>query len=409
MGAMKILFPPRPHAAHIAIVMHDFSTGGSERIAIRLANQWVAAGRRVSILCGVSEGPARALVDPRVTIVGVWPAIARSVFSRFALGGALADCVTALQPDIIFSPGNFHLPVIGIMARILRDARPAIVCKLSNPLRRRDRPDILQMIFGAITRLLVAPVDAFVAMSSSLADEARHILQRQNVQRIYEPNIEIAEQRRSRAPAAPDGPDGPLIVCAGRLVRQKNFTLAIEAFAQLDPALDARLLILGEGEERIRLEVLVDRLGLNEKVRFAGHVRDIRPSLARASLFLLSSRYEGYPAVLIEALAAGVPVVTTQCSPALAEVMTCPAFGRIVPDNAADMAAAIDDLLHTRRHEHIDASALLDRHRIDHVADEYLDLFDRVVEARQSTRITDAITHPTAIPSHGWKAEAPGV
>lgn len=379
MGVLTFMPTTRPRAAHILIVMHDFSTGGSERIAIRLANVWARSGRRVSILCGVMQGPARALVDPRVEVVGIWPQIERSALSRISLGNAMAACVNRLQPDIIFSPGNFHLPVVGVMARLLGDRRPPIVCKLSNPLRRPDRPSPFQHIFDAATRTLAAKVDAVVAMSSSLADEARAILAPIPVQRIYEPNIDIADYP---APRPIETSAKRLIVCAGRLVSQKNFALAIRAFAALDRSLDARLMIFGDGEKRIALEVLVDELGLNDRVEFAGHVRDIRPALARASLFLLSSRYEGYPAVLIEALAAGVPVVSTPCTPALSEIMIDASYGKVVAPDAGALAGAMDEILRAPRGQRVQAGELLERHRIDHVADEYLALFDRTIEAR---------------------------
>lgn len=363
-------------ATHVLIVLHDFSTGGSERIAIRLANAWVRAGRRVSILCGVPEGPARRLVDPAVEIIAIWPLIERSAFSRINLGYAMAACVARLQPDLVFSPGNFHLPVVGVMARLLGRNRPSIVCKLSNPLRRPDRRRLFQRIFDAVTRKLAEPADAIVAMSSSLADEARSVLAPIPVTRIYEPNIDAGDERRWHAPHVPGS---RLILCAGRLVRQKNFELAIRAFAKIDPACDAHLLILGEGEARVGLEVLVDRLGLNHRVQFMGHVPDIRPLLARASLFLLSSRYEGYPAVIIEALAAGVPVVTTPCSPALNEIMIDSSFGRIAAADPGALARAMEAVLADMVHSPVSAGALLERHRIDHVANEYLALFDRTV------------------------------
>ena len=380
---MKLIFLPRPHAAHIAIVLHDFSTGGSERIAIRLANEWARAGRRVTILCGTTEGPARALVDPMVAVVGVWPEIKRSLTSRVALGSAIAECVALLHPDIVFAPGNFHIPVIGTMARMMGPDRPATACKLSNPLSRPGRPALLQMLFGTMTRRFARPIDGFVAMSASLAQEAETILRRPSVRRIYEPNIDA----RQAMPRRHVRLGTRTIVCAGRLVAQKNFALAIEAFAQLDRALGTRLLILGEGEERLTLERLVDRLELNDRVTFAGYVPDIRPALAQASLFLLSSRYEGYPAVLIEALCAGLPVVTTDCSPALGEIMIDPSFGLVVPAKADAIATAMDEVL-ARGDNVVDASALFDRHRIEHASQDYLDLFDEMVDARHAARST---------------------
>ena len=367
-------------AGHIAIVMHDFSTGGSERIAIRLANQWVRAGRRVTIFCGDATGPARVLVDPAISVIGVWPEIRRSPLSRIVLGHALAACVHRVEPDLIFAPGNFHIAVVGVLGRLAGPRRPPIVCKLSNPLKREGRSPVVQGVFARIIRLLIKPVDAFVAMSASLADEAREVLRRPGIHLIHEPNIDAG----FTPPRDMGLRDGRTILCAGRLVGQKNFELAIKAFARIDPALDARLLILGEGERRTKLETLVDRLGLNDRVHFAGHVPDIRPALARASLFLLSSRYEGYPAVVIEALAARLPVVATDCSPAMSEIMSEPGFGHEVDADPAALAGAMEAVLRNPGPP-VDASRLVDRHRADAVAGRYLVLFDALVQARQGS------------------------
>lgn len=375
--------PPFGRANHIAIVMHDFSNGGTERIAIRLGNHWARTGRRVSILCGTPDGPARARVDPAITVIAAHPQIRRSRLSRFALGRALAACVGAIEPDLLFVPGNFHIPVIATLASRLGENRPAIICKLSNPLRRPYRPAALQWLFGTIVRRMTGAVDGFVAMSAALADEAREVLHRSEVRRIYEPNID-----GSYRPPPGDGErDGRTILCAGRLVPQKDFEMAIQAFARIDPAFGAHLLILGDGETRLRLEILVDRLGINDRVTFGGHVPDIRPALARASLFLLSSRYEGYPAVLIEALAAGVPVVATDCSPAIREIMSDPSFGTVVPADPARLADAMESLLR-RPYQQVDATRLIERHRADAVGDRYLALFDLTVRGRQERERT---------------------
>src|SRR3546814_762086 len=124
------------HARHIAIILHDFSTGGSERIAIRLANRWVQMGRRVSLYCGTEQGQARALVGPGVAVRCCSPVTIRSPLSRISLGWRMARLVRQDAPDIVFSPGNFHLVILVILARLPYAKRPAFVSKLSNPMRR---------------------------------------------------------------------------------------------------------------------------------------------------------------------------------------------------------------------------------------------------------------------------------
>ena len=121
---------------------------------------------------------------------------------------------------------------------------------------------------------------------------------------------------------------------------QKDLLTAIRAFAELPSALRARLLILGEGPLRGRLEREAQRLGVAARVEMPGHVPDIAPYLARADLYLMSSHYEGYPAVLVEAIAAGVPIVTTDCSLALPEIFPSPELGSIVRQRQPEAIAA---------------------------------------------------------------------
>lgn len=364
---------PARTAAHIAIVMHDFSTGGSERIAIRLANRWAAAGRRVTIICGTTEGPARALVSDQVAISPVYPRIRRSPLSRVRLAEAIEPHIHALLPDLIFAPGNFHISVAGLLARRLGPDRPPIVCKLSNPLRRSDRGGLRQWIFERSLRRFTGVIDGFIAMSASLHAEATAVLGPAWIDMIPEPVLDEA----GRPAPHPEGP--PLILCIGRLVAQKNFLLAIRAFAAIAPGCDARLLIVGEGSQRRRLEREIARLGLGDRISLPGHVADVPAVLARARLVLLTSDFEGYPAVMIEALAARRPVLATRCSPAIDEILLHRSFGCAVPASVPIISTMIGELLDGGPPDDAALLPLLARHRIDQVAPRYLQSFDTMV------------------------------
>jgi glycosyltransferase involved in cell wall biosynthesis len=149
------------------------------------------------------------------------------------------------------------------------------------------------------------------------------------------------------APLPRHGPlSPPLILAIGRMEPQKNLALAIRAFAALVARQPARLVILGEGRERGALEALVRRLGLEGMVDMPGFAPDVAARLAQASLLLMTSRYEGFPAVLVEALAADVPVVSTNCSPSQKTLIASPMHGRVV-DHATTgaLAAAMAEVL----------------------------------------------------------------
>lgn len=361
-------------AHHIALVVHDFSTGGSERIAIRLANQWAASGRRVTILCGTEVGSARGLVSPAIEVVSCKPAIHRGWGSRIRLGWKLANLLERYAPDVVFAPGNFHLMVLAVAARRVTTTRPRFVCKISNPLIDRNLPPILRNPLAWLLRPLLAPIDNMTAMSLLLAKEAQLVLPNRQLTCIDEP---ILDRRcnafRSRAPRDHD----PIILCVGRLERQKDFELALRAFAELSPLGRARLVILGEGPDRQRLLDIARRLGIAARVDLPGHVSNVSEWIGRARLMLMTSRYEGFPAVLVEARALGLPVVTTDCSAALPEVISAPCHGEIVHSRApSDIAGAIQRQLNIIPGSFEQIARGTERFQIESIAPKWLQLFD---------------------------------
>lgn len=359
-------------ARNIVVLMHDFYEGGVERIAITLANAWHALGRDVTILCGCEEGRFRARVAPGVHVATVEPLIPQGRLSRIRLGFASVRALRTLRPDVVFAPGNFHLPVIGIAARARYAHRPAFVCKLSNRLHRPTRSRLRQAVFSATTRIWAARLDGIAAMSPALREEARTLLRDCHVESMWEPCITW-----DTLVSLPRGEEPPIprILVVGRLVPEKNVSLALQAFAVFRRRRQATLQIVGDGPLRPRLEQECRTLGIADDVQFTGHVDDTRRYFASASVLLSTSRYEGYPAVIVEALAAGIPVVATDSSPALPEMLSDPTFGiaaRAAPDALADAlgsalscrpaAAALDDLIA--------------RHRSGHSAQAYLDWLD---------------------------------
>ena len=355
---------PGSEAARIGLILHDFPAGGTERIAIRLANAWAGAGRAVTIFCGTTAGPAYADLADHVRRVPADPAIPRSAMSRWRLGRWLREIVQRHPVDVLVAPGNFHLPILFAAGRL----PCAVVAKLSNPLVRRGRSGWLA---PALRRRTIRHVDRLIAMSPALAREAEAVIRRPcNV--LAEPILTAVASPRAR----PAGP--PVILCAGRMVPQKRFMLALRAFAALtDPA--ATLILLGDGPERAMLEGEAARLGIAGRTRFVGHVPDIAPWLAQAHALLMTSRYEGYPAVLVEAIAAGVPIVSTPCSLALAEIADPPAAGLIASADPAALAEALRQILSGNGVADDARRTIVARHGAPAAAAAWLALLDRTV------------------------------
>ena len=262
--------------------------------------------------------------------------------------GPIADYVRRERPDCLVPVlPRAHLATLAATAR--STGFPPVVPCLQLPLsiERRAR--------RRLHRKLLPLAAHTVAVSDGLAAELVSTtgVPRDRVTTIHNPLVRPPLDERRRPPVhlwlEAEGADGfPVALAAGRLTRQKNFPLLIRAFGRVRSRRRLRLVILGAGPERARLERLVASLGLQDAVSMPGWTADPLACMARADLFVMSSRWEGLPLALIEALASGCPVVSTDCRHGPAEILDGGAFGRLVPpgDEAA-LAEAMERTLDT--------------------------------------------------------------
>jgi glycosyltransferase involved in cell wall biosynthesis len=314
-------------ARRILICLHDFHRGGTERIALGLVRAWTDAGRDVTILCGSTEGGLREDVDPRATVVALAPPVGRGLFSRFRLARAMARRLDGLQPDIIFLPGNFH----AALANGLRAATHVpILLKISNPPVPAGIP-----FANHIFRWLTRGVTGFAAMNQGLRQQLQAMLPGRNVVALHDPVYIQPLQAAARS--------GDKVLWIGRLERQKDPLLALDVLAATKTL---HLTMLGEGSLRPVVEQRILAMGLQDRITLRGHVTAIEPFLATADALLITSRYEGGPAVAVEALAQGLPIVSTDCSFLLHDLIATPEAGRIVPSrDPGQLAAALAQVL----------------------------------------------------------------
>jgi glycosyltransferase involved in cell wall biosynthesis len=337
-----------PTGRHLRILttIHSFDPGGVERVALRLCEWWKFEGADVRVLIGRRTG-AMAGQAPCLNYVG---------YSSGPVGTARVETlwmimslwrqVRAAPPDVIFCPGNTYAIVVVALRLILGRRCPPVVAKISNSLVRKDMAPPFGWAYRAWLAVQGRLIDAFVAMAPSLRHEALDSMRVSpgRVTVIEDPALSAADFDRlagSRQRIGADGGHGRLFVSAGRLVRQKRFDRLLRAFAEGGRDGD-RLVILGEGPFRPRLAKLTRALGLETRVDMPGHTEDLADWLSRADAFLLASDYEGVPAALVEALAAGLPIIATDSSAAIAELAGNGRFGQVVArDDARELARAI--------------------------------------------------------------------
>jgi glycosyltransferase involved in cell wall biosynthesis len=166
----------------------------------------------------------------------------------------------------------------------------------------------------------------------------------------------------------------PVVITIGRLSLQKDQASLVEAFSQVRARLRVRLVILGEGPQRAHLEGLVRILGLQDDVWMPGHVDNPYRFLARSRVFVLSSRVEGLPNAMLEAMACGIPMIATNCPSGPDEILENGKWGRLVPPrNPQALADAMLAVLEDGR-EPIDYAGALEKYHLDRVASRYLEI-----------------------------------
>lgn len=362
------MLSPRPPAAHILAFAQTLEGGGVEKALLRLVKGWSDLGRRVTLVIGDATGPlSRDLPDNVETRL-----LGRS--SMIGMGG-LAAVTHEIGPDVLFCPGNHYSALAAWTKLRLGSACPPIVAKISNALVRRDYGPAFAMAYRRWLRWHPSFVDRLVAMSPAMAEEACAEMGADRAMLSVIPNPPVLGTRDAVLPAMPAG---RFLLGVGRLAPQKRWDRLIDAFDRIADR-DIALMIVGEGAERPALEAQIAALGLGGRVSLPGHVADPTPVIARAAALALVSDFEGVPGVLRESLAVGTPVISTDSSVAVREIITRPSLGTIVtPGDAGALVAALDDWLAPGR-----ARPRPVPQPGEHAAEAYLDLFDEVVLERR--------------------------
>lgn len=349
-------------ARHILGFAQSPDRGGVERALLRLAGDWAASGRRVTLALG-RAGPA-VPSGVEVTELGSpgLPMIRR-----------LPPVVRALEPDLVFCPGNHYAGAAALLRLRLGRACPPVVAKMSNAVRRGDHGFVMDGLHAAWLRAHGRFLDHLVAMTPAMAAAAGRALGMDGRVSVI-PNPPTLPD-----PGAPPVPlpPGRFILGVGRLAPQKRWDRLVALLPRLsDPAV--RLVILGEGRERAALERQASALGVADRLHLPGQAACPFAAMRAAALVALPSDFEGAPGVLREALSVGAPVVATDSSPAVREIVADARAGEVVPRGDADaLLAALERRLRAGAPRPAPAPQ-----PGEDAAARYLAVFDALVSAR---------------------------
>jgi glycosyltransferase involved in cell wall biosynthesis len=315
----------------LAIFIPSLNGGGAQCLILKLAQGFVKCGYSVDLVLAQAEGPYLSQVPETVRIVNLQAArtlVCLPALVRYLRQEKPVAMLSALDYANLIALWACRLAGVSTQLVVSEHNTLSLAIQHTRSWQKRLMPYLMRWCYPWAHKI--------VAVSQGVADDLPRVtgLNRDRIRTIYNPVITPDLEEKAQAPLdhpwfAPGEP--PVILAVGRLVPQKDFPTLIRSFAKLRQTRTARLIVLGEGSERSSLEALVRELNLEQDVSLPGFVLNPYPYMARASAFVLSSRWEGLGIVLIEAMYLGTPVVSTDCPHGPREILKDGKYGLLVP------------------------------------------------------------------------------
>jgi glycosyltransferase involved in cell wall biosynthesis len=330
----------------ITVFMPSLGGGGAEKIVIRLLHGFLEKGLKVVLILATPHGNLHTEIPENVKIVNL--NCKRTIYSIYKL----TKYLNKNKPRNLLS----HLDRanrIAILSALLSssDVKVHIVEHNTMSIARTRYSLFNRLLLSLSYRFLYPKSASVIHVSKAAANDLKNILGHRvnKVEYIYNPIVdrEMIEVQSVEPPHEWfKSQNIPVILGVGRLSEQKDFVTLINAFSILRNRIDSRLIILGEGEQRAILERKIIDDSISEYVSLPGFVRNPLAYMKHARLFVLSSKWEALPTVLVEALACGCPVVSTDCPSGPSEILQNGKYGALVPVNSPkELAAAIEATL----------------------------------------------------------------
>ena len=330
----------------IAIFIRSFHGGGAEKVMLYLAKNFVELGLKVDLLLPRAEGQYLEQLPSEVKLVDL-----ESQWIPASLP-KLVSYLRKQRPTALLAA--LHYPAeIAILAKHIAKVNTRVIVSERNTLsvEAKNIKQLSVRMTPLAAKLFYPWADGIIAVSQGVAKDLAKVtsIPLENIQVIYNPafssELPIKSKESVEHPWLQSG-ESPVILGVGRLYPQKDFSTLIRAFAKVRQISSARLMILGIGPQEQELKALIKELDLEKSVAMPGFVQNPYAYMAKAAVFVLSSAWEGFGNVLVEAMAVGTPVISTNCPSGPAEILANGKYGYLTPvgDDAA-MAEAIFKVL----------------------------------------------------------------
>lgn len=327
----------------IAFVINDLSGGGAEKVLQLLSGFLIDRGHEIKVILLQSGNDAYELPAAVESVVLRSGRLCRGVGKVFALPLAAVEIARLLRrwnPEVCVS----NMPrsnVAHVMSRWFGNKLPVVITEHIATWDNYPSSRPADRIMRSMIRRHYPRADAVIAVSRGVAEGLRGFgVDAARVHVQHNPiSLDAIRERAELASGLSEASRVPTVITVGRLAEQKDHHTLLRAFALVRRQMEARLILVGEGPLRADLSSLVQQLGIVESVEFAGWQDNPFALLESADLFVLSSRYEGFGNVLVEAMACGLPVVSTDCPSGPSEILQDGAAGLLVPVGDANALA----------------------------------------------------------------------
>lgn len=378
----------RPHP--ILFITANMGGGGAERAVVNIANHLDRARFQPHLALFQKEGVFLDELAPDVPIYEIQPDDDGFLRHNWTRVRAIKQLSTRLNPALTMSV-QWQVNVVTLVADTLFDLGCPIVVNEQNAPKRNMALRWQGRIFWPLARRTYPRAAKVVAISQGIASELEETLSLppDHLRVIHNPiSLETIRERAAQADAALTLPEPrPRLIAVGRLTQQKNYPLLLRALRRVTRQEPVYLYILGEGPDRPALETLTRTLGIERYIEFLGFQPNPFAYVKQADVFVLSSDFEGFGNVIVEAMALGIPVISTDCPYGPAEILADGEYGVLVPpDDEQALAEAIHSLLRDAGRR----STMGERARqraedfaIDQIVPRYEDLFWNLIEENE--------------------------
>lgn len=329
----------------LCIIAPSFIGGGAERIAVNLANHYTEQGYDVSLLVFKGVGPYADQVSNKVRLIDLKASRNRYVFFR------LWKSLKKEQPTHVLSVMRGSNIILGLLAWISKDYR--LVYREASTLNAIvNLPMLRRLMFEFLMKLAYSKVNLIIANSEDTKTDLvkSKILDEEKIVVVGNPVLPADYKSKMNQPLTHPwftDPKIKVVLTVGRLHKLKNQALLVKAFSEVVKSRDEiRLVILGSGEERDNLLQLAEILNISEKMEIIHFQENPYPYYKNADLFVLTSDWEGFGNVLVEAMACGTPVISTDCPGGPKSIISNKRIGSLIPVNNIDaLEKSISDAL----------------------------------------------------------------